>query len=269
MLCNNCGNKLDDGAKFCMNCGTAFTGFAPAPDLTDDTFCREIPSRLAGSTPAYVPTKPTAPIPVYSKTAKAAEPKPVYSTSPKAAEPSPEQSESPKPVTSIPVHATSEKAAVKTVPQKPVPTSSKVVPAAPSTAAKAVRTYQQMPFLKRVCCSLLFLVVFFGGLYAIIEGDSGSGSGSGGSRGQRNQGNSSYSSSGNYYNYDYDYGYDYGYDYDGIGGNDYSSRIDCPACVGGRHSLCNGSGTYRNYGEAVDCTCNNGTCTLCGGDGYR
>ena len=42
-------------------------------------------------------------------------------------------------------------------------------------------------------------------------------------------------------------------------------KVDCPSCYGGKCSVCNGSGTYRNYGVAVSC---NPICTSCGGTGY-
>ena len=31
MFCSNCGEKIDDGAKFCMKCGTAIGGMPNAP----------------------------------------------------------------------------------------------------------------------------------------------------------------------------------------------------------------------------------------------
>lgn len=66
MFCNNCGNKLDDGAKFCMNCGkpveaapkTAVPQFAVASDLDANS----IPKR----TPAPAPAQNPGPVPVYS-----------------------------------------------------------------------------------------------------------------------------------------------------------------------------------------------------------
>lgn len=39
---------------------------------------------------------------------------------------------------------------------------------------------------------------------------------------------------------------------------------DCPACVGGRCPVCNGTGTYRLYGEAVPC---DRYCSACDGRG--
>lgn len=42
-------------------------------------------------------------------------------------------------------------------------------------------------------------------------------------------------------------------------------EVDCPSCVGGKCSTCNGTGTYRNYGVAVPCS---RYCSACGGAGY-
>lgn len=42
-------------------------------------------------------------------------------------------------------------------------------------------------------------------------------------------------------------------------------KVDCPGCVGGKCSVCNGSGTYRMYGEAVPC---DRYCSACDGLGY-
>ena len=42
-------------------------------------------------------------------------------------------------------------------------------------------------------------------------------------------------------------------------------QVDCPACVGGWCSICNGTGSYRLYGEEVSCRI---YCTSCGGLGY-
>lgn len=41
-------------------------------------------------------------------------------------------------------------------------------------------------------------------------------------------------------------------------------EVDCPYCHGGRCSLCNGSGIYRNYGTAVEC---DPDCAACDGRG--
>ena len=42
-------------------------------------------------------------------------------------------------------------------------------------------------------------------------------------------------------------------------------KVDCPSCYGGKCSVCNGSGTYRNYGAAVPC---DRYCSSCNGLGY-
>lgn len=41
-------------------------------------------------------------------------------------------------------------------------------------------------------------------------------------------------------------------------------EADCPACVGGTCRECNGTGTYRLYGETIPCT---RYCTICDGEG--
>ncbi len=42
-------------------------------------------------------------------------------------------------------------------------------------------------------------------------------------------------------------------------------QVDCPSCVGGWCSICNGTGSYRLYGEEVPCCI---YCKSCGGLGY-
>lgn len=67
----------------------------------------------------------------------------------------------------------------------------------------------------------------------------------------------------------------YGYD---IGGNDYggndvnsNQHTICVSCHGsGMCPVCDGTGTYRNYGQSSDCSACGGTgiCSICGGSGY-
>lgn len=50
-----------------------------------------------------------------------------------------------------------------------------------------------------------------------------------------------------------------------------SSTTTCISCHGsGRCSLCNGTGTYTNpyTGKRSDCSCDNGICSICDGQGY-
>ena len=42
------------------------------------------------------------------------------------------------------------------------------------------------------------------------------------------------------------------------------AEMDCPSCQGGSCSICNGTGTYRLYGETVFCPTR---CTACDGIG--
>jgi hypothetical protein len=65
----------------------------------------------------------------------------------------------------------------------------------------------------------------------------------------------------------------FGTDYYGYDANDSYSytpqQTICVSCYGsGTCPLCNGTGTYSNYGYSSDCSCDDGVCSICGGAGY-
>lgn len=132
---------------------------------------------------------------------------------------------------------------------------------------------------KTIACVAAVLAVIIGGIYGISEGDwfsgSNSGSGSGSSRRKKDRDDRDHPDYQSDYDYDDDYGYgDYGYDdyygYDDSDSGDYDpqpSYYDCPGCTNGRHNLCGGTGIYSNYGYSVECTCDDGVCNQCGGEG--
>ena len=117
---------------------------------------------------------------------------------------------------------------------------------------------------------LVAMLVLVIGIFAIADGFLFDGSDSGSSRRKKSRNDSYYDS---YQYYDDGYSYDDYYEYNDYygdfgGGSSYDSGFDCPACTGGRHDLCNGSGIYRNYGQEVECSCDDGRCTICGGSGW-
>ena len=113
-------------------------------------------------------------------------------------------------------------------------------------------------------CIVVVLAVIIGGIYAISEGDLFSESDSKSSSSRRNKDRDRRDDH-DYDDYDdYDDYYD---DDDNIGYDPQPSYFDCPGCTNGWHDLCDGSGIYRNYGEAVECSCDDGICNQCDGEG--
>ena len=56
---------------------------------------------------------------------------------------------------------------------------------------------------------------------------------------------------------------------DYVSGYTEPQKTICVACHGtGRCSLCNGTGTYHNYGFSSDCACDDGVCSTCDGERY-
>ncbi len=63
MFCENCGNKLPDGAKFCGGCGAKTEPVQPAYTAADETApARPVPPPAYASTAqtAYAPQQPSA-----------------------------------------------------------------------------------------------------------------------------------------------------------------------------------------------------------------
>lgn len=120
---------------------------------------------------------------------------------------------------------------------------------------------------KVLACVVVALAVVIGGIYAISEGDLFSASDSGSSRSRKERDDrDDHDDHDDYYNYDDSYDYDDYYD----DFDDYDpqpSYFDCPGCTNGWHNLCNGTGTYSNYGYSSDCSCDDGKCNQCGGEG--
>ena len=233
MFCSKCGSKLPEGVKFCSVCGKSV-----------DTVSNQAAASFF--TPALDLDADVYESPVIPQ-------KPAY-----------EPTKAVKPITSdpiMPIHPNS------VMPVNPIPPAPVQLyqPGMNSQSMKPVIPYrakQADTSALKISAVIIAAALIIGGLTAFFEDIGASTSSAGG-----NRGNGSYSnSSGNHYSYNnYGSNYNSGYSSNHSG----SSRIDCPACTGGRHSLCNGSGKYSNYGETVDCPCNGGTCNLCGGDGYR
>lgn len=255
MKCIHCGKELLDGDLFCDKCGksqelntsaSAF-GFRPALDLnagvveteaTPAPVAEDIPLTVASSeVPKSMPS--VAPVPVFSGTRR-------------------------------------EKVSVLDLPSKPIipPEEAEpiIVPEPARVTAKPVVPVipkRKLANWKMLGCIAVVLALIVGGVYAVVEGDFFSGSGSksskSGSKKSKKDHDDHYDDS-DYDHYDdpYDDSYDDPYDdfYD-----PQPSYFDCPGCTNGWHDLCNGTGTYSNYGFSSDCTCDDGICTQCGGEG--
>jgi hypothetical protein len=116
-------------------------------------------------------------------------------------------------------------------------------------------------------CIVVVLAVIIGGIYAISEGDLFSESDSGSSRSRKDRDDrDDHDDHDDYYNYDDSYDYDDYYD-DYVDYDPQPSYFDCAGCTNGWCNLCDGSGTYSNYGYSSDCACDDGICRQCDGEG--
>lgn len=302
MKCGHCGYELQEGRSVCGVCGKtqAFAAaedlpFRPALDLSApaDAPKTEASPKKRGPKNSIKITPPDAPMGPGFRPAEEAF---ARSTGPKHArdaampitplpaggffkpaeleadrgfsKPIPPKHVEPKP---DPDHA--KPIGPRTVADLPIPSRPKPAPGA-SVPFSPARPVEKSWNWKPLACGLMALVLVIGLVYAIVEMDLFSGSGGSGKKKDRNEGdrfdqfnNSAFAD--DYYDDSYDDSYDDYYDdsYDDGGGGFTPQPYDCPACTGGWHDLCHGSGIYSNYGEDVECACDNGRCTICDGSG--
>ena len=231
MKCVHCGQELSDGDMFCAKCGKSQEIAAAGAGFG---FRPALDLDMGSTQP-----EPTSNFPKEDIAEKSLEFAPADTPFEPASLPEEKESHIP-PIAPIPVH------------EAPKP----VAPVIPK---------RKLVNWKVLGCAILAFAVIIGGVYAISEGDlfSDSDSGSSRSRKDRDDHDDDYY---NYYNYDDSYDYDDYYD----DFDDYDpqpSYFDCPGCTNGWHNLCNGTGTYSNYGYSSDCSCDDGKCNQCGGEG--
>lgn len=140
-----------------------------------------------------------------------------------------------------------------THPVAPIPATEPAKPVMPVIPKRRLVNW------KILGCVAVVLVLVIGGVYAIFEGDLFSDTGSKSSNSRRKSDRDRQDDR------DYDDYDDYDDDY--AGDDPQPSYFDCPGCTNGWHDLCNGTGTYSNYGYSSDCTCDDGICNQCGGEG--
>lgn len=293
MKCGHCGHELQEGRRVCGICGKT-QAFAVADDLPfrpapDPNVPADVPKIVdppkkkgpknsikikppgADMSPAFRPAEgafdppagakhahdavpPTAPLPA-GGFSKPAELETAHGMS-KTVEPKPIRDRA------KPIEPRSD--ADLSVPGEAKPAHGASMPFSPVRPAQ--KTWNWKPLVGM----LMALGIVIGSAYAIFEGDLFSGSGSGGSR-KKNDSNdgSNFGITDDIVFFDDDSDIFFNdHDDDDDPAPAIDRGYDCPACTNGWHDLCYGSGIYRNYGQEVECSCDDGRCTVCDGSGW-